>query len=200
MIKDQMDQAFNSQVLTGNKDADLLIMKHLDDHDLLNICLIKNRYIQDLCHVETFWRNIYMQKFGQDAFRYKPQTRSWRNHYMKTIIILEDYKQKPWEFLERIYWSPLGLERSFYMSPISGKKIPFIETGEDVMIPFFLLDLGELADNIIPSPAKRNPYNYFKYLTFLFNNRFGQNTNRGYINVIYNDRYKEYRPEIHFYL
>jgi len=93
-----------SKTLSGNKDVDLLTLGKLNDKDLLNVCLIKNKYIQSLCSNESFWRNRYAAKYGQDKLDLKPKNRSWRDQYMKVIIDLVKYSGDPWAFLKTISW------------------------------------------------------------------------------------------------
>lgn len=50
--------------LTGIKDLDLEILKKMDDRELGKICLI-NRYFQELCKNEDFWRNRTVERFSE---------------------------------------------------------------------------------------------------------------------------------------
>jgi hypothetical protein len=148
--------------LTGNRDVDLNILSRLDDRSLLNTCLIENRYIYNLCHNELFWKNRYINKWGLEASKYKPMERTWRNHYMKTLIILDEYSDNPLSFLNKIYWSiQRSFEGSYYMK--NKKLIPFIEAPEEIMIPFWLLDLGQDLARI-----NRLPYPTSKWTPYLF--------------------------------
>ena len=50
-------------VLTGNKDADLLILDKLDDKDLVSFCLV-NKDANRLCSIDSFWKNRLLKKYG----------------------------------------------------------------------------------------------------------------------------------------
>lgn len=71
------------KALTGQKDADLLIMSNLDDETLLSFCLA-NRSANLLCKEESFWRNRFIKKYGIPSF---PVT-SWRRVYLKSVNYL----------------------------------------------------------------------------------------------------------------
>lgn len=85
-------------VLTGNKDADLEIMKNLDDRSLLNLCLVYNRYVNELCSNNDFWRNRFIEIFGSKAANYKPVNRTWKQHYLTVIMYLDELTQPDGEF------------------------------------------------------------------------------------------------------
>ena len=77
-------------LVTGSRDTDLEILTYLDDRSLLNLCLIKNRYILSLCSTENLWQNRFIYKFGQIAANYKPEDRSWKRHYLTVISSLDE--------------------------------------------------------------------------------------------------------------
>ena len=89
------------QTLSGNKDADLMILSILNDKDLFSLCMV-DKYANSLCKVESFWMNRFVNRFGDIAAKYKPENRTWRNHYLKVVsdIDLTD----PWSFLSDISW------------------------------------------------------------------------------------------------
>ena len=55
---------------TGVKDADLLLMKHMEDNELLSLCS-SNKYLDNLC--EDIWIE-----------RIKPSNMSWKEYYFDT--------------------------------------------------------------------------------------------------------------------
>jgi hypothetical protein len=77
----------------------------------------------------------------EKASKYKPEGRSWKNHYMQTVIDLEIFKEDPVKFLDYIAWGGT-IKNSFYINEWG--KVPFLEAPEWVMTNFWLLDLGEL--------------------------------------------------------
>lgn len=76
--------------LSGNKNTDLMILSELNDRDLLNTCLIKNKYINGLCNNDTFWRNRFVKYFTLKSSKYKPKNRTWKNHYLRVISDLDN--------------------------------------------------------------------------------------------------------------
>lgn len=126
---------------TNIKDVDLKILSELDDKSLFQACSV-NRYLFRICNAEpSFWRNRYVKKYGEKAAQYKPRERSWKNHYMQTVIDLERFKNDSVAFLDYIAWGG-SVEKSFFIW--EGKLIPFLEAPEWVMTNFWLLDLGEI--------------------------------------------------------
>ena len=80
-------------MLTGNKNADLLILNNLDDRSLFNVCVSnpKDEYLKSLCGNEDFWRNRFIQIFGKKYLFYKSPDRSWKDFYLKIIYYLEKF-------------------------------------------------------------------------------------------------------------
>ena len=81
---------------------------------------------------------------------------------------MDTYSENPSSFLDQIYWSvDKGIDGSFYISE-NGEILPFLEAPEEIMIPFWLLDMGyEIARmNRLPYPvAKWTPYKLLKDLS-----------------------------------
>ena len=127
--------------LTNIKDVDLKILSELDDKSLFRACRT-NKYLFRICNAEaSFWRNRYIVKYGEMATKYKPEDRSWKNHYMQTVIDLDRFKKDPRNFLDYIAWGG-SIEDSYFL--YKGEVIPFLKAPEWVMTNFWLLDLGEL--------------------------------------------------------
>jgi hypothetical protein len=59
--------------LTGNIDADRLILSLLPDNELLSICEMKNKYIKVLCSAEYIWYDRLVEKMLKiNSFRREP--------------------------------------------------------------------------------------------------------------------------------
>ena len=133
--------------LTGFRDTDFLIMEKLDDKSLLNLCLT-NKRASVLCREQNFWKRRFVSKFGETAAKYKPEQRSWKNHYLKVIIDLDRFSENPVDFLNYIVWGNEGAKNSHFVnygeSIINGgiDVSPFLDSPEWVMNNFYLLDLG----------------------------------------------------------
>ena len=152
MIKDESFLVY-SKVLTGNKNLDLKVLSNLDDRSLLNVCVV-NRYANQLCKDENFWRKRFVTKFGEEAAKYKPENRTWRNHYLKVISDLDQWS-KPWEFFNIISYhlgehdDPKIAIRESYFSKISTPPIEqsyrFLKptlAPEEYQNAYWLLNLG----------------------------------------------------------
>ena len=69
--------------LTGNKDTDMIILKGLDDRDLLSLCSV-DQYTSSLCRDENFWKRRTMTKY-RNLYKYKPSFMTWKEYYLKII-------------------------------------------------------------------------------------------------------------------
>jgi hypothetical protein len=142
---------------TNIKDVDLKILSELDDKSLFRACRT-NKYLFRICNAEpNFWRNRYIAKYGEMATKYKPEDRSWKNHYMQTVIDLDRFKKDPVNFLDYIAWGG-SIENSYFL--YQGEVIPFLKAPEWVMTNFWLLDLGELKIDL-PDGYLLGYTNYF---------------------------------------
>lgn len=76
--------------LTGNKDADLLILGNLDDRTLFQYCEIgkDNEYVNRICNDEYFWMNRLLKTFGHVE---KRKERTWKNFYLNLVYYNEEY-------------------------------------------------------------------------------------------------------------
>ena len=98
---------------TGIKDVDLKIMMELDDKDLISTCAT-NKELYRICNVDqSFWRNRYVKQYGEEAAQYKPEGRSWKNHYMQTYIDLHKFANQI-DFLGHIAWKE-NVDKSYFL-------------------------------------------------------------------------------------
>jgi hypothetical protein len=137
----QQDRAF-----TGIKDVDLKILFELDDRSLLNACAT-NKYAYNICKNESFWRDRFISRFGNEVTKYKPEERSWKNHYMQVIIDLSLFSKNPMNFLKHIVWRG-SIEDSYFEPETNPNKtykhyIPLLQAPEWVITNLYLLDLGK---------------------------------------------------------
>ncbi len=125
---------------TGIKDLDLKILMDVDDETLLKTCST-NKELYRICNVDqAFWRNRYVKQYGEKAAKYKPEERSWKNHYMQTYIDLHKFKD-PMEFFESIAWKS-NVDDSLYIDDKEKKIKPLREAPEWVMNNLWLLRLN----------------------------------------------------------
>lgn len=74
-------------MLTGRRDTDFIILSKLNDRDLLSVCLI-NKYVNNLCKSENFWRNRFIAKWSKDDMKYKSDNKSWKHFYLLIVKYL----------------------------------------------------------------------------------------------------------------
>ena len=170
----------SKMAFTGLRDTDLIILSKLNDEDLLNVCSEKNSYLNRICKDENYWRNRFIKHYGEHAGEYKPETRTWRRHYLKVLVDLERFKNDPVKFLDLILWNDKGIERSFYIDE-QGEPILLSSAPEWVITNFWLLDLGVIRVADLTSTAillDSNVYSHLKPFELLKK----QHTKQFYLN------------------
>jgi len=142
------------------RDSNFLVMQKMDDRTLLNYCKT-NKKAAELCRDENFWRNRFVNRFGKDAANYKPKDRTWKNHYLTTIIDLDFYNKQPWDFFDKIEWNMHNNNIEEIAKDYKYSK----------RTAFWLLDLGDIITITYPidryqelEPIKRT-YTSSRYFT-----------------------------------
>ena len=127
---------------TGIKDVDLKILMELDDRDLIQTCAT-NRELRRICNVDqSFWRNRYVKQYGEEATKYKPEGRSWKNHYMQTYIDLHKFSN-PIDFLSYIAWRE-NRDKSYFVDYDNEMLVPLKDAPEWVMNNIHLLKIPKI--------------------------------------------------------
>lgn len=129
---------------TPIKDVNLEIMSKMDDKTLLNTCL-SSKYGRELCKNESFWYKRLLEKYGDRAVKYKPEDRTWKNHYMRVVKDTNSISPRP-HILSRVIWDPRGAEYSKYVDPV-GNSFPFLHAPEKILNAFYFMDLGPEFQN-----------------------------------------------------
>ena len=127
---------------TGIKDLDLKILMELDDKDLIKTCAT-NRELYRICNVDqSFWRNRYVKQYDEEAAKYKPEGRSWKNHYMQTYIDLHKFPN-PIDFLSHIAWRE-NVDKSIFVDYDREALVSLKDAPEWVMNNLYLLKIPQI--------------------------------------------------------
>ena len=87
--------------LTESKDVNLLIMERLEDRQVIKLCLV-NKAAKRLCDNETFWRNRFIRKYGQENMKhFKDSEKTWKKIYL-TLIKYDDLSRYKGQALELV--------------------------------------------------------------------------------------------------
>ena len=80
-------------ILTGHRDADLAIMNTMDDKSLFRFCMVdpKNEYLKNLCNNESFWRNKFLKKFGEQILSFKNPAKTIKKFYLELSYYDDKY-------------------------------------------------------------------------------------------------------------
>ena len=73
-------------VLTGDKNVDLMILDNLDDKSLLSFCLT-NQDANRLCSIDSFWRNRLIRKYGNIQIK---TGKTWKQFYLSILKYWDD--------------------------------------------------------------------------------------------------------------
>ena len=130
-----------------DKDLAHKIMMDLSNTDLVKICAT-NKRMYDVCNnYPSFWRNKFVKDYGEHAAQYKPENRSWKNHYMTVFIDLQKFKKDPrhfFEFFQNIAWRNNVDESYFIENNEKVKFVPLKEAPEWVMNNLYLLNIDNI--------------------------------------------------------
>ncbi len=114
-------------VLTGNLDADRIILLKLDDIRLEAVCL-SNKYATKVCN-EVFWKMKVEQEYGQNLADTKPKGITYRKHYFDLPIIYYDKK-------ERVAHIIRLLKRTYHRSLLSSAD-PLYDELDEILVKVF---------------------------------------------------------------
>ena len=186
--------------IIGHKDVELKMMEYLDDESLFCICHV-NREIFRICNSNpVFWKNRFIQKYGEKAAKHKPENRTWRIHYIQVFFNLQKYKETPVEFLNNILWKD-SIKCSYFIDKLNKNLVPLEESPEWVLTNFYLLDLGEFDAHLdyrskkishpTPSEFLKNYYSsLYCFVTKFKKNIRGAWVENRYYNLNHLDVYK----------
>ena len=123
-----------------DKDLAHKIMMDLSNSDLVKMCAMNKRMYNVCNNYPSFWRNKFIKDYGEHAAQYKPENRTWKNHYMTVFIDLQKYAKDPIDFLRNIAWKE-NVENSYFIDKQNNKLTPLKDAPEWVMNNLYLLNL-----------------------------------------------------------
>ena len=78
--------------ISGLKDVDREILKHLDDDELLKICTINRKTWNDVCDDNFLRRRVVMKYPGIE--KYKNEGESWKQFFLRTIYYISKLNEE----------------------------------------------------------------------------------------------------------
>lgn len=78
--------------LTGLKDVDREVLKHVDDESLLKICGINRKTWNDVCD-ENFLKRRLTGKYP-NIEKYKKENENWKRFFLKAIYYISKMKEE----------------------------------------------------------------------------------------------------------
>ena len=73
--------------LSEIRDVDKKILQQLEDKDLFQVLLIKNKYLYSLVD-DMFWKNRLLNKYIATV-QYKPKNQKWKQYYLNVIYYID---------------------------------------------------------------------------------------------------------------
>ena len=132
-------------------------MMDLSNNDLVKVCAT-NKRMYDVCNnYPSFWRNKFVKDYGEHAAQYKPENRSWKNHYMIVFIDLQHYKKDPIKFFIDLAWGN-NVDNSFFIDGENKKLVPLRDAPEWVMNNLYLLNIDNVK--VDPRSPDESPVEY----------------------------------------
>jgi hypothetical protein len=115
--------------------------------------------MKSICDDQIFWKNRYIKKFGLEAVKYKPDEKTWKNHYLQVAIDLDRFAKNPLKFILYVQWDSRGEEYSWFF--YNNTIYSFDNAEEWMKNNFYLLDIGPV--NIYGKEVLHiTPYEYSK--------------------------------------
>ena len=179
-----------------DKDLAHKIMMDLSNSDLVKICAT-NKRLYDICNnYPSFWRNKFIKDYGEHAASYKPENRSWKNHYMTVFIDLQKYKKDPMEFFQVIAWKD-NVENSFFVDYNNKKLIPLKDAPEWVMNNLYLLNIDKVkVRNLNQAPGNFTEYINVKPIEVLQKQIQTNDYIDGFIHMLNVGRFRPYYSDL----
>ena len=78
--------------LTGLKDVDREILKHLDDDELLKICSVNRKTWNEVCD-DNFLRRRLLSKYPEIE-KYKKENETWKQFFLSVIYYISKMKDE----------------------------------------------------------------------------------------------------------
>lgn len=85
--------------LSGLKDVDREILKHIDDKDLLKICSLNRKTWNEICDDNFLKRRLWSKYPGIE--KYKKRNESWKFFFLRSLYYISKMKEKyKFEYIE----------------------------------------------------------------------------------------------------
>ena len=136
-----------SSYFPEDKDLAHKIMMELSNNDLVKVCATNKRMYEICNNYPAFWRSKFVKDYGEHAARYKPESRSWKTHYMRVFIDLQKFKNDPtqfFDFFKNIAWRNNVDESYFIEENDKVKFVPLKKAPEWVMNNLYLLNIDNI--------------------------------------------------------
>ena len=166
----------STNLLTGIKDVDRLVLEYIDDKQLLEMCGLNRTYSQRVCD-DAFFRRRTIARFPETV-QYKDgaKTRTWKNHYL-AIIKYIDLLQTDFQYEytaedkspELLYLSMLVVKRNYYIYYSKNRALMSASEEGHLEIVKYLVENGAdvtVEDNFpVRSASEDGHLSVVKYLT-----------------------------------
>jgi hypothetical protein len=119
------------------------ILLDLSNEDLIKVCATNKRMYEICNNYSSFWRNKFVKDYGEQGAQYKPENRSWKDHYITVFIDLEKFKKDSIKFFDYIAWKE-NIDNSFFIDIPNKKYSPLKYAPEWVMNNLYLLNIKKL--------------------------------------------------------
>ena len=102
--------------LTGLKDVDREILKHLDDDELLKICSVNRKTWNEVCD-DNFLRRRLLSKYPEIE-KYKKENETWKQFFLSAIYYISKMKdEKKFNYTEGDFKKQYNLLKKYKDSP-----------------------------------------------------------------------------------
>ena len=173
-----------------DKDLAHKIMMDLSNTDLVKLCATNKRMYAICNNYPSFWKKKFIKDYGEQAAKYKPENRSWKTHYLRVFIDLQEFRNDPIKFFKYIAWKE-NVAHSLFIDAKNQRYSALKDAPEWVMNNLYLLNIDKLkVTNVEGFKEYENikPIDFFKAQPVLEDYLFGVN-----FHYYYNTYYPDYR-------
>ena len=152
--------------LTGLKDVDREILKHLPDKELLVACRANKRMWNDVCD-DNFLRRRLREKYGE-VEKYKKRNESWKRFFLRAIYYISKLKEFKYEYTEGNFETQYQL--LYHNQTMNRLLAEAASSGELALVKFALTNgayLHFLQDSAVRNAAAEGHVDIVRHLVGL---------------------------------
>ena len=151
--------------LSGLKDVDREILKHVDDKDLLKICSLNRKTWNEICDDDFIKRRLWSKYPGIE--KYKKRNESWKQFFLSAMYYISKMKEE-----HKFQYTSGDFQKQYYLLNSYDQSLLLIKAATAGELPIVKFAIEKGVDvNIDEDLAFRtaSQFGHLDIVTFLFN-------------------------------